>query len=102
MTTLLQAKLITGEWVIGQVQETLEEKDTITLKQPLMIHVVQQQPGQYGIALIPYDPTNPEGTVEIFRSAIIARPASIAKGLHDSYIERTSTIEIVSNLEDVK
>jgi len=102
MSDLLQVKLTSGEWVIGQVQEQLQDTGSLILKQPLVIRIVQQAPNQYGIALIPFDPTNPEGTVEVFRSGIVARPMVIEKGIHDAYLQRTTTLEIVSNLEGVK
>ena len=100
MADLLQLKISTGEWLIGEGQQTLQEDPFITLKKPLVIHIVPQGDTSYGIALIPFDPANPEGTVEIFRSAIVARPLSIAKGLHDAYIQRTTGLEIVSNIPE--
>jgi hypothetical protein len=101
MSNVAQFKLISGEWVIGSVKEQLQETNSVVVEHALVIHVVPKGPDSYGIALIPFDPTNPEGTVEIYKSAIAARPASISKGLHDAYIQRTSAIEIVSSLEGV-
>jgi len=102
MTNLVQIKLVSGEWVLGEVKEQLQDNGSLILIKPLVIHIVPQGPKQYGIALIPFDPTNPDGTVEIFRSAIVARPTVIEKGLYDAYIQRTSTLEIISSLGDIK
>ena len=102
MTTLLQVKLTSGEWIIGEVQEQLQDTKSLLVKKPLIIHIVPQGPKQYGIALIPFDPTSPDGTVEVFLSAVVARPVSIEKGLHDAYIQRTTSLEIIASLEDIK
>lgn len=102
MADLLQVKLSTGEWIIGEVQETIEKNDYLLLKQPLMIHIVPQGPDKYGAALIPFDPTNPSGTVKVFLSSIVASPVTIAKGLYDSYIQNTTGLEIISSLDGVE
>jgi len=99
MAELVQAKLVTGEWIIGAVQNTLEKSNTIRIKQPLMIQIVQQGPDKYGLALIPFDSSNPEGTVEIFLDKIVARPESISQQLHDAYMKQTSQIAIATELE---
>jgi hypothetical protein len=100
MSNLLQAKLLTGEWIIGAVQDKLfEDTESILLKQPRLIQIVPQGPQQYGLALVPFDPTDPEGTLELFLRSIVARPTSIARPLHDAYVKQTSQFEIVSELE---
>lgn len=101
MANIAQFKLNSGEWIIGTVKEQLQETNSVVLEHPLVIHIVPKGPDSYGVALIPFEPTNPEGQVEIFKSSIAARPLSISKGLHDAYLQRTSTIEIVSSLEGV-
>ncbi|TFG99953.1 hypothetical protein E4H12_00755 [Candidatus Thorarchaeota archaeon] len=103
MAHILQLKLTSGEWVIGEAQEHLQHKDSITLKKPLNIRIAKGEgPDQYRIMLVPFDPTNPEGTIEIYLSSIQARPLEVAKDLHDAYVHQTSSIEIVSDLQAVK
>ena len=98
---LLQCKLITGEWIIGQVKEQLQETNSVILEKPLVVHVVPRGPSDYGIALIPFNPVSADTTVEVFKSAIIAKPDKIEKGLHDAYIRNATNLEIVQDLADL-
>lgn len=102
MANIVQYKLVTQEWVVGDQQDLLESRDHIYLKQPLVIHLVPQGPQNYTLALAPYNPADPEGEVKIYKSAIISEPTKVPKSLHDAYVRQTSTIEIVSALDGIK
>lgn len=98
MANVVQYKLITNEWIVGDLQETLEMRDYVTLSKVLILHVVPNGPQSFQIAMLPFDPANPEGTHKIPRSSIVAEPTEIADGLKRAYIQRTSDIEIVPSL----
>jgi hypothetical protein len=102
MSNIQKLKLVSGEWVIGEEEVRLESSKDIILKKPLVIHIVPQGPQQYGIALLPFDPTDPEGTVEIAKSLVVAISREVSKGLTDAYLQRTTGIEIVSSIEAAK
>lgn len=102
MANIVQLKLSTQEWVVGELQQTLEPTATLTIKQPLMILLVPQGPQNYSLQLAPFNPADPEGTVKIHKSAIVSEPVEIAKSLHDAYVRHTSNIEVVSSLEGLK
>jgi len=102
MANVVQYKLVTQEWVVGDQQEHLDARDYISLKQPLVIHLVPQGPQNYTLALAPYNPADPEGEVKIYKFAIIGEPAKVPKALHDAYVRQTSQIEIASTLSGIK
>lgn len=40
MTNLVQIKLVSGEWVLGEVKEQLQDNGSLILIKPLVIHIV--------------------------------------------------------------
>ena len=84
-------EVIAEQWDVGDVW--------VDVKHALVIQVVPQGPNQYGIALIPLSPTNPESRMRIFNHAIVAQSLDpIPNELANAYVKQTSSIEIVSSL----
>ncbi len=102
MANIVQYKLSTNEWIVGELQETLEVGDSVTLSKVFTLHVVPNGPNSFQIAMVPFDPANPEGTHKIRRDKIVAEPTGLTKELVHAYVQRTSAIEIVPGLEGLK
>lgn len=94
-------KLVTNEWVVGEVEVAGGDglfsvpKGDVVLISPMLIHVVPQGEQSYGLALMPYNPTNPDAKLEVFAHAIVAT-SEPTKQLADAYMRQRSGIEIVS------
>ena len=100
MTTVKKIHISSGRDVIGKVVE--ETDTTITLEHALIVHVVPNSDGQYGIALPPYDPINPEGQTRFFKAQIVSELLSVPDGMEKAYLQQTSNIQIVSALNQME
>jgi hypothetical protein len=91
-------KLVTGEWVVSEVGHGSLQSGatTVTLKFPMQVHIVPQG-NQYGLALLPFNPTNPEGDFHLNSHSIVGE-SEPTKELSDAYMRQRSGIEIVSSL----
>jgi len=87
-------KLITGEEVISRIGE--EKETTITLVKPRVVAIGPGPGGQMSITLIPLLASNPDGDLELEKSAIVGRPnGEIAKELEAGYLEQTTGLALV-------
>lgn len=93
-------QLTSGRDVIGKVVD--ETATTITLEYPLVIQVVPNGPKEYGLALPPYDPINPEGKSMFFKAQIVSELLDIPDGMEKAYLQQTSSIQIVSALDQME
>lgn len=99
-TNIRKLQLVTGQTVIGKVHE---QTDTyVTLDHPLGISVVQVAQDQFGLRLVPFDPSEPEGLTRFYNSAIVSELLAIPDGLIKSYLEQTSSIQIISALDQME
>lgn len=100
MDKIVVFKLVTSEWIVGKHEGNVDED--LMLEQVLAIHIVPKGPQTYGLALVPFDPTNPEGMVRLNKNSIVAQSMEVAKGLSDAYLKQTTSIEIVQDLGNLK
>ena len=99
-------KLTSGEWIIGDVKPpsttvdglvNIPTDNSLTLSVAMMIHVVPQGPGSYGLGLMPFNPANPDGYLKVFLDNVVAQSAP-TKDLEDVYLQQRSGIELVPSL----
>jgi hypothetical protein len=87
-------KLITGEEVISRIGG--ETTTTTTLVKPRVVAIGPGPGGQMSITLIPLLASNPDGDLELEKSAIIGRPTgNIEKALEAGYLEQTTGLALV-------
>ncbi len=87
-------KLISGEEVIGRMGE--KKDDRIFLEKPRAVAVTQgQQPGQMGIALVPFLASNPDGDIAILETHIMATAVPTPE-LENGYIQQTTGIALAT------
>jgi len=65
-------KLISGEDIIANVSEELEEAGLLVLSKPLQIMMVPNGQNQFGIGLAPYCPYAKDSIVPIRSGAVIS------------------------------
>lgn len=94
-TDLIMVKLVTGEWVIGRDGGDNEERNSFYLDKPYTVMVGTHPDGGWGTALIPYNMTNPNGSIEFSKGAVIAEPRTLTEELEGMYIETTTDIQLV-------
>lgn len=100
MSNVRKFQLSNGLDVIGNV---IEETDTtFTTEHALLVRVVQQGPDQFGLALVPFDPSHPEGKVKFYRTNVVCEVVDLPEGLIKAYLERTSSIQIISALDQIE
>lgn len=100
MSQIKKFLLVNGYDVIGKV---IEETDTtFTTEHALLIRVVQQGPEQYGLALVPFDPSHPEGKVKFYRNNVVCEVVDLPAGMEKAYLERTSSIQIIQALDQME
>jgi len=83
-------RLVTGEDIISQVKETLQETDKVTLKDPAQI-VLQRQGEQVGVAIAPFLPL-------IGSDIIINKHAIVAEGSPDQQLENEYNVKFGSGI----
>ncbi len=100
MSNVKKFQLTNGFDVIGKV---IEETDTtFTTEHDLMVRVVPQGQDQYGLALVPFDPSHPEGKMKFYRNNVVCEVVDIPEGMVKAYLERTSSIQIISALDQLE
>jgi hypothetical protein len=102
MVNLVQLKLVSGEWIVGEVVDLLEPSRALTLKFPLQLHIVQHGPQEYRIVLVPFNPADPEGTIHVEPQGIALQAAKISKALHDEYVHRTTGLELATTMPELE
>lgn len=101
MSEIKLYKLLSGQEIIGRVVE--EGPGWVVLENVLAFRVVQQGPDQYGLDMVPHSPVLPEHKWKYFTSAFMGEPAApLPDGLQKAYVQRTSSIQIASSMDDVK
>lgn len=100
MNDVRKFQLSNGLDVIGKI---IEETDTtFTTEHALLVRVVQQGPDQFGLALVPFDPSHPEGKVKFYRNNVVCEVIDLPDGMVKAYLERTSSIQIIQALDQIE
>lgn len=100
MSEVKKFQLVNGLDVIGKV---IEETDaTFTTEHALLIRVVQQGSDQFGLALVPFDPSHPEGKMKFYRNNVVCEVVDLPDGMVKAYLERTSSIQIIQALDQME
>jgi len=89
-------RVSTGEEIIYGIES--ENNDTINMKFPMIVRIVPSGPDSYGLGMIPYSPSFPEGIHELRKSHIVSNCKDVPDGLVKAYLQQTSGIQIVSAL----
>lgn len=95
-------KLTTGEWVVSEIADDslIPSTTSLTLDFPMLCHIVPQGNQGYGLALMPFNPINPNGKFKLNVHSIVGE-SEPTKDLLDAYRQQRSGIEIVSSLSNV-
>jgi hypothetical protein len=88
-------KFTNGDEIMGRL---VEWSDDITYKveRPRGLLPQKMQDGQIGIAFVPWVISNPDGTVEILKTALAMTPMSPSKEMSDAYLSQTTGLQIVT------
>lgn len=88
-------KLISGEEVIGRVDENLSTEDKYVVERPRLI-IPQQMGNQLTIVLVPWAiSAGEDATIEIKASAITSQFAPITE-IERDYVKQTTGIQLVT------
>lgn len=94
-------KLVSGEEIVGTVVES--EQNFVSLEKVRAIHLVPQGNNQFGVAMMPYVTSDPNGAIKIYAHAVSAEVVKVPADLEKTYMMQTSSIQIASTLmEGVK
>lgn len=85
-------KLITGEEVIGRLEN--ESDTTITISKARVIQMVQTGPQAMGMAMVPYLASNIDGDIEFVRTAVIVGPIEPSDEAGKPYLQQTTSIAL--------
>lgn len=90
--------LISGQEIIGELVHAIDpvQPDAFVIKHALVVQLVPRGPDSYGIGLLPLSPTNAEGEQRVYNRAVASECVTIPTDLVNSYIQRTTNIEIAS------
>ena len=88
------------EEIIGTVVDS--NHDFFVMKNVLTIRTVPVNNDEYGIDLVPYSFTNPDGRVQFYKRNISSEMLDIPGGLITVYLERTSGIKIALTLDEIE
>lgn len=94
MDILKYFKLITGEWVIGKLVEDNEEEGHFVLERVRVVRNGTDTSGNIFWALLPFEPTDPQGEILFTDDAIIAVPEEITDELRQAYLQATTEIAL--------
>lgn len=67
----------------------------------LVVTVVPQSASTYGLGLIPYSPSNPDGNWYVSVNDIVGVAETIPTEIEKAYLSRTSSIEIATSLSSI-
>lgn len=94
MAEVRTLKLITGEELIGIV---VEERDdgTMIMEKTRCVQMMPTSPGQMGVGIVPYTPSNVDGEVKLYARGIIGE-IKHTKEMEDAYLQQTTGIQLAS------
>lgn len=101
MSDIRKFQITTGHTVIGKMVEESSDR-WVVLEHPLGVQVVQTGQDQFGLKLVPFDPSNPEGRTKFYQSQIVSEALDVPEGLVNAYIQQTSSIQIISALDQME
>lgn len=101
MLDIVKIQITTGHTVIGRLVENSSDR-WIVLEHPLGVQVVQTGQDQFGLKLVPFDPSNPEGKTKFYVSQIVSELLDLPEGLVNAYVKQTSNIQIISALDQME
>lgn len=101
MSDIRKIQITTGHTVIGKVVGESSDR-WVVLEHPLGVQVVQTGQDQFGLKLVPFDPSNPEGRTKFYMSQIVSELMDLPEGLVNAYIKQTSSIQIISALDQME
>lgn len=101
MSEIRKIQITTGHTVIGRVVDESTDR-WIVLDQPLGVQVVQTSQDQFGLKLVPFDPSEPEGRTRFYMIHVVSEQLDIPEGLINAYIKQTSSIQIISALDQME
>lgn len=99
---LILFSLANGAEVIGQVVDRVLENNEVVVDHPLVIRPIQRGPGDYALDLFPHSLANPEGQHRFNGGMILSTSVEIPAPLEKAYLERTSTILLSTQLDNLE
>lgn len=91
MAEVKTLKMISGEEIITRVEDGSDD-DHITIVKPRSIAITPIAPGEAQLALIPYIASDPDGSFDIPKTAIMCEINLSNDQLEMGYLEQTSGI----------
>jgi len=98
MSKIMGVMLVTGEEVIGEVQETLEKRPVVVMKKPRVIALMTSPDGRQGLGLVPWTKSNMDSTVFLHVAHMLCEPFVPLGQIEDAYLQETSGIQLASSL----
>lgn len=92
MSEVKSLRLVNGEILLGLVTE--HDDGSVTIDKPASIQLQMVQPGQLGVAMIPYNPWLSEPPL-FWRSALMGPPTPVDDNTTNSYNERFNDSGII-------
>lgn len=93
MSNIKSLRLVNGEILLGTVME--HDDGSVTIDKPASIQLQMLQPGQLGVAMIPYNPWLTEPMV-FWRSSLMGPPGAVDGPTVASYNERFNPSSIIT------
>lgn len=90
--------LVTGEELIGELKERVEQTDVHVFRKPRVVAVMRNNTGQQGLALVPWTKSDLDATVEINKSQCVSQPFDPIQEIKAAYLQETSGIQLASSL----
>jgi hypothetical protein len=100
MSKIMGVMLVTGEELIGQFEEKLEDSFTYTVKKPRVVALLRSPNGQQGLGLVPWIKSNMDVTVSVLKAQTVCEPYEALAQIEEAYLQETSGIQLASVLPD--
>lgn len=106
MSVVKAFKLITGEEVIAEVQDTktqqllqedardIRDAALYTLRRPHVLQVQQVAPGKFGMAIVPYTLSNPDLEEVVIPASRVITIFGVADSIEKQYLQQTSGLAL--------
>jgi hypothetical protein len=100
MSNVNVVKLVTGEELVADVTD-LPKKDSLSLKEPLMLLPQQKQDGSFGVAIMGYAQSVEGDTIEVgYDKVVYIAPAKAEliehyNKIHGNIVVPTKAIQVV-------
>lgn len=92
-------KLISGEELIGEINDFQTVSPTFTIKKPLKVTIARGPDGMPGKMLIDFYLLCPEvSEVTMYKSSLVSLPLDAPKETADAWIQQTSGIVLATQL----